>query len=332
MDMNKIARIGVLRGMETTFPEALIANINKVAKEKNLPIEADFIMLGGTQMAEPTGYKVIFDRISHEVQYYRAFLKNAVLTGTHVVNNPFWWQADDKFFNYSLAEKMGIPVPRTIILPSHSHPPHTTADSFRNLMYPLPWDRLFEYVGFPSFLKPFDGGGWRHVYKVKSPQEFFDKYKETGNLCMVLQENIDFEEYYRCYCVDKKHVRIMQYDPGAEPADRYVKNPKGLDPKMEKLLTKYCIDICTALGYDLNTIEFAVRKGIPYAIDYMNPAPDCDYHSVTPPNFEWIVDKVTAMLIERAQWDEAPSKDFRWHHFLNGIQPVKRQISKKLKK
>lgn len=317
--MSKKLKIGILRGMETTFPDALIANINKISIEKNLNIEADFIMLGGTKMAEPTGYKLIIDRISHEVSYYRAFLKNAMLNGTEVINNPFWWSADDKFFNYSLAQKMGIPVPKTVILPHYSHPPNTTDQSFRNLVYPLPWDQLFEYVGFPAFLKPFDGGGWRHVYKVTSPEDFFEKFHLTENLCMVLQEGIEFEEYYRCYCIGKKDVRIMRYDPGAEPQSRYVKDPKPLTPKMEKQVTQICIDLCSALGYDINTVEFAVRAGVPYAIDYMNPAPDCDYHSVTPPNFEWVVDRVTAMAIERVLNQNRGINQYRWSAFLKGI-------------
>ncbi len=329
--MSKRARIGILRGMETTFPDALVTNINKVAAERKINVSAEFIMLGGTQMAEPSGYDVIIDRISHEVPYYRAYLKNAVLNGADVINNPFWWSADDKFFNYSLASKMGIPVPRTVILPHHQHPPNTTSESFRNLIFPLPWDKLFEYVGFPAFLKPFDGGGWRHVYKVKSSEEFFERYNETGDLCMVLQENIEFEAYYRCYCIDKAHVRIMPYDPGAEPANRYVKNPKELDPKMIKRLEKYCIEICKALGYDFNTLEFAVRDGIPYAIDYMNPAPDCDYHSVTPPNFEWVLEKVTEMAIGRALNPKPNTGELCWSRFLNGreSQEPKLRSSKK---
>ncbi|MCB0834487.1 MAG: hypothetical protein KDC45_13560 [Bacteroidetes bacterium] len=316
--MSDKIRIGVLRGMETTFPDALIANINKVAQEKKLDIHAEFIKIGGTKMADPSGYNVIIDRISHEVQYYRAFLKNAVLCGADVINNPFWWSADDKFFNYALAEKMGIPVPKTVVLPSHQHPPNTTSESFRNLIYPLPWDDIFEYVGFPSFLKPFDGGGWKHVYKIDSKEDFFDKYDQTGDLCMVLQEGIEFEEYYRCYCIGRRDVHIMQYDPGAPHHERYVKNPKPLEPRMKSTLEKYCIDLCEALGYDFNTLEFAVRKKIPYAIDYMNPAPDCDYYSVTPPNFEWIVEKVTNLAIERALAVSSPMEPLRWNRFLSG--------------
>ena len=87
-------------------------------------------------MAEPSGYRVIVDRISHDIPFYRAYLKNAALSGTIVINNPFWWSADDKFFNYALASKLGVAIPPTVILPHQKHPEGTTDQSMRNLIYP----------------------------------------------------------------------------------------------------------------------------------------------------------------------------------------------------
>ncbi len=314
-------RIGILRGQENSFPEGLIANINREAEAQGRNIVAEFIKIGGLKMAEPCPYTVILDRISHEIDFYRAYLKNAVLSGTYVVNNPFWWSADDKFFNYSLATRMNIPVPKTVILPSNEHPPNTTSESMRNLIYPLNWQECFDYVGFPLWLKPFDGGGWKHVYKVHSPHEFFEKYNQTGTICMVMQEDIAFEEYYRCYCVGKTHVHIMPYEPRNPHHLRY-QAPFSPSEALQKTLTKYCIDICDALGYDLNTVEFAVRNGVPYAIDYMNPAPDADYHSVGHDNYTWIVQTMTRFLMDKAE-EVAKKKTtqrhaFRWDKFLNG--------------
>jgi glutathione synthase/RimK-type ligase-like ATP-grasp enzyme len=314
-------KIGVLRGQETSFPEALITNINKVSADKGLNVIAEFCKLGGTQLAEPSGYAVILDRISHEIPYYRAYLKNAVLNGAYIVNNPFWWSADDKFFNYSLAEKLGVAVPKTVILPSNQHPPNTTSESMRNLVFPIDWKSHFDYLGFPNWMKPFDGGGWKHVYKIENPLDFFMRYNQTGDICMVLQEGIEFDEYYRCYCVGKKHVHIMPYEPRNPHADRY---KAGFSPsaKMTERITKDCITLCTALGYDLNTVEFAVRDGVPYAIDFMNPAPDADYASVGIENFNWIVTTMTAFLIEKAEEvktkGSSQAKEFHWATFLNG--------------
>src|SRR6202171_690414 len=169
-------KIGVMFGMENTFPPALVEKINNMTVED---VKAEFVKLGGVRMADPSGYRVIIDRISQDIPFYRAYLKNAALTGTIVINNPFWWSADDKFFNYSLASKMGVAIPPTVLLPHKSHPVGTTDRSMRNLEYPLNWDAVFRYVGFPAFLKPHDGGGWRNVSKVSSPEEFFAAYNDS---------------------------------------------------------------------------------------------------------------------------------------------------------
>lgn len=307
-------KIGILYGMENTFPPALVDKINSL---KVPGVVAEHIKIGGVKMAEPSGYAVIIDRISHDIPFYRAYLKNAVLSGTFVINNPFWWGADDKFFNYALASQLGVAIPRTVVLPHKSYPPGTTAQSMRNLLYPLNWDEIFEYVGFPAFLKPYSGGGWKSVYKVTSPDDFFKAYDDTGDLCMTLQEGIEFDDYFRCYVVGQEKVHVMRYDPRQPHDHRYVKNGPAIDPAMHERVVSDCLKICRALGYDLNTVEFACRDGIPYAIDFLNPAPDADYYSVGPENFEWIVNAVAELAIGKAQEDPKPL-EYRWAQFLNG--------------
>ena len=129
--------------------------MEKIKSMKIDGVTAEFVKLGGVKMAEPSGYRVIIDRISQDIPFYRAYLKNAVLTGTIVINNPFWWSADDKFFNYALASKLGVAIPPTVLLPHNKHPEGTTDQSMRNLIYPLNWEEIFDYVGFPAFLKPY---------------------------------------------------------------------------------------------------------------------------------------------------------------------------------
>ena len=269
-------------------------------------------------MDEPKKYDVIIDRISQDIPFYRAYLKNAMLQGTIVVNNPFWWTADDKFFNYALAHKMGVAIPPTVILPHHTHPPDTTDKSMRNLIYPLNWDELFAYVGFPAFLKPYSGGGWKHVYKIHSPEEFFHHYNQTGDLCMTLQHGVEFEDYYRCYVVGQEKVHMMKYDPKAPFHERYVKGNPAPPPKLKERIERDALSLCRALGYDLNTVEFAVEDGVPYAIDFMNPAPDAEVTSVGQQNFEWVVDAVAEMAVKKALSGANPVKELRWAAFLNG--------------
>ncbi|MFY9558974.1 MAG: hypothetical protein WAQ52_01950 [Terriglobales bacterium] len=312
-------KIGIIFGMENTFPPALVEKINSM---KVPDVEAEFVKIGGIRMDEPRKYAVIIDRISQDIPFYRAYLKNAMLHGTTVINNPFWWTADDKFFNYAMAHKMGVAIPPTVILPHQKHPPDTTDQSMRNLIFPLNWDELFAYVGFPAFLKPYAGGGWKHVYKVHSPEEFFHFYNQTGDLCMTLQHGVEFGEYFRCYVVGQEKVHIMRYDPKAPFHERYVKGNPAPSPAMKERVEKDAITLCRALGYDLNTVEFAVEDGVPYAIDFMNPAPDAEVTSVGQENFEWIANAVAELAVKKALSDERPYEEMRWASFLSGPKGV----------
>jgi glutathione synthase/RimK-type ligase-like ATP-grasp enzyme len=308
-------KVGIIFGMENTFPPAVVERINGLKVEG---VSADFVKLGGVKMADPSGYRVILDRISQDIPFYRAYLKNAALTGTIVINNPFWWTADDKFFNYALASILGVAIPATVLLPHNKHPAGSTDQSMRNLMFPLNWEEIFEYVGFPAFLKPYSGGGWKHVYKVHSPEEFFHYYNQTGDLCMTLQHGVEFKEYFRCYVVGQENVHVMHYDPKAPFHERYVKNPPPTDPKLYERVVKDARTLCRTLGYDLNTVEFAVENGIPYAIDFLNPAPDAEITSVGQANFDWIVDAVAELAVKKALSDENPARELRWAGFLKG--------------
>jgi hypothetical protein len=292
-----VVRIGVLFGMEETFPPALVERIRQIAAPG---VEAEFVTIGEVRLDEAARYRVIVDRISHDIPFYRAYLKNAALSGATIINNPFWWSADDKFFNCALAERLGVAVPRTVLLPHKQHPPGTTERSMRNLRFPLDWDAVFSYVGFPAFLKPFDGGGWKHVHRVSSPSEFFAAYDQTGSLCMTLQRAVNFDQYFRCYVIGQEQVRIMPYNPGAPFHERYLLNPPVYDATLIGRVERDALTLCRALGYDFNTVEFAVEGGVPYAIDFMNPAPDADVHSVGEANFLWVVEAVAALAVRKA--------------------------------
>ena len=291
------SKIGILFGMEDTFPWALMQAIGAQSEGafEGCPVSVSY--LGDRQRFD---YAAILDRISHDVKFYRVYLKCAAAAGTAVINNPFWCSADDKFFNNVVADAAGVAVPKTVLLPPKEHPPGTQAKSFRNMRF-VEWDEVFAYLGFPIFMKPADGGGWRDVYKCDSPESFFAAYDDSRDLCMMAQEAIAFTEYYRLYVLGREHVLIMAYDPGAPHHERYVHNAPPIDPALEARMRRDGIALCEALGYDMNTVEFAVRDGVPYAIDFMNPAPDADKHSVGEANFAWVADTMARVLIERAR-------------------------------
>lgn len=306
-------KIGILHGKERTFPQALIQRINALGEPG---ITAEPVLVNKVEQGEPAPYAVILDRISQDVPFYRAYLKNAALNGTAVVNNPFWWSADEKFFNNCLATKLGVAVPRTVILPSKDHPADCSAESFTNLAFPLDWDAIFGYIGWPAYFKPHAGGGWKNVYKVRNPDEFFKAYAETGQLVMLLQSEVTFDDYYRCYCIGGTDVRIMPYEPRNPHHLRYVVDRP---PASKELLARIERDVLTlnrALGYDFNTVEFAISGGVPFAIDFCNPAPDADRGSVGEENFQWVVEAAARMLVQKAKAHQPGRNGLTWGGFV----------------
>jgi glutathione synthase/RimK-type ligase-like ATP-grasp enzyme len=305
-------KIGILFGKERSFPEAFIERVNS----KNADgITAEAVRIDKVMQGESSGYAVIIDRISQDIPFYRAYLKNAATCGAAVINNPFWWSADEKFFNNCLATKIDVPVPKTVILPSKDLPADTSDQSFSNLAYPLDWESIFSYIGFPAYMKPHAGGGWKNVYKVNDPEDLFNKHAETGELIMMLQEEIVFDEYYRCYCIGGKYVRIMSYEPRNPHNLRYAADFKPDKQRLQQL-TDLVLRLNKYLGYDFNTVEFALRDGVPYAIDFCNPAPDAEITSVGKENFDWVVEAAATFAIQKAQNHEDGKDNLTWGEFI----------------
>jgi glutathione synthase/RimK-type ligase-like ATP-grasp enzyme len=312
--MSNKRKIGILFGQENTFPQAFVDRVN----EKQSDFPAEFVSIDQVEQGVPTDYAVIIDRISQDVPFYKAYLKNAALTGTAVINNPFWWSADEKFFNNALAVQLGVPVPKTVLLPSKHRPDDTNHNSFRNLQN-MNWDGIFNHIGFPAFMKPHSGGGWKNVYKVDNAEEMFRAYDETGQLVMLYQEAIDFTDYVRCYCIGGKEVLIMPYEPRNPHHLRYDSQLKVTGDAGKKLLATikdYVLKLNHGLGYDFNTVEFAVRDGIPIAIDFCNPAPDADVNSVGQANFDWVVEAAANMAIDRAKKAQTGKDNLTWGTFV----------------
>lgn len=292
-------RIGLLVGRERTFPDALIEAVAR----RDAGVVAEYALLDAVNIERPPPYDVLVDRISHEVTCYQPVLKLAALSGTRVINNPFWRIADDKFFNTALAARLGVAVPKTAVLPSKSYGDDVSAETLRNLRYPLDWEGLAGELGFPMYMKPHWGGGWRDVHRVGSMEELFAAYDRTGRLTMIVQQAIEWTQYVRCVVIGHEHVLPARWDPRLSHFERYVgaaSTMPPLSPELEAKVVEQSRLLCRALGYEMNTVEFAVADGVPYAIDFMNSAPDFDISSLGEEHFAWVVDRMADLCVELA--------------------------------
>ena len=313
--MTNEKRVGLVVGREWSMPPVLIKAIN----DRDAGVTCDLPKLGAPtgapSMDELVGYSVLVDRISHEVGMYRAYLKHATLRGATVVNNPFMWSADDKFFGATLATSLGLVSPRTVVLPNREYVPGIKHDeSLRNLVFPLDWTAVVAHVGMPCILKDAHGGGWKEVYVCQSLDELIANYNSSGLLTMIVQEFVEWEQFVRCMCIGQEHILPMQYDPKAR---QYIVSDTFLPPKLRERVIKDSRTLVQALGYDMNSIEWAVKDGVPYAIDFMNPAPDMDINSLTQPYFDWTIEHMADLLITLAKAPRS-GEPRSWNDFLSG--------------
>lgn len=299
-------RVGLVVGREWSWPPAFIEEVNG----RDAGVVAEFAKLGGDHHDGDVPYDVLIDRISHEVPMYRSYLKKAVLEGKTVINNPFMWSADDKFFDATLASKIGVVSPRTILLPNKDYIEGIVpTESLRNLRFPLDWDAIARDIGMPCILKDAHGGGWKEVYVCHSVQELIRNYNDSGLLTMIVQEFVQWDHFVRCVCIGKDNILPIQYDPKAR---KYIVSDTYLTPALRERIIRDARALCNALGYDMNSAEFAVKDGVPYAIDFMNCAPDMDIHSLTPTYFEWVVKAMADLAIDRALHPKPQLKELSW--------------------
>ena len=210
---------------------------------------------------------------------------------------------------------MGVASPKTIAIPNKDYVPGIKLDeSLRNLRYPFDWDAIIAHIGMPCILKDAHGGGWKEVYVCRSKEELIENYNTSGLLTMIVQEFIEWDQFIRCMSLGQKEVLCMKYDPKNRC---YVPEEDHLSPELEARIKKDSLTLMRALGYDMCSLEFAVRDGIPYAIDFMNPAPDMDINSLTPHYFEWVL-KGMADLVIRLAKANAPLKDVSRGQYLMG--------------
>src|SRR6187402_1682494 len=184
-------KIGLIVGREWSWPPAFIEEVNK----RGAGVVAEYVQLGTPAMDGPVEYAVVVDRISHEVPFYRTWLKHAALRGTVVINNPFMWSSDDEFFGATLATSLGIAHPKTALLPNKEYIPGIKHDeSLKNLVFPLDWKAAVEYV-------------------CHTMDDLLRHYNESGQITMIIQEFIKFEQFIRCVCIGQEDILPIHYDP-----------------------------------------------------------------------------------------------------------------------
>ncbi len=288
--------IGMLFGREETFPPALM---NEVNSRRLKDVRAEPMRLGAIEAKDPCAYRVIVDRISHAIPYYREALRQAAVNSTtFVINNPLWSDLDDRFLQIGLAQRLGLKTPTTLLLPSQSYPAEITPEFLTNLEYPLPWEDILARVGAPAVLKPARGWG-REQKAINSLRELLYHYNHSGQSLTLLQAEVSHQSYVRCLAVGGAFF-CRSYDPKTET---YLEDAE-VPPSVEKAVTRAAGRLIEALGYEVSVVEFAIKDGEPWLVDRAYPVPDLDWWRLSEPYFQKVVGAFADLVIRRAQSDE----------------------------
>ncbi|MGR3809660.1 ATP-grasp domain-containing protein [Jiulongibacter sp. NS-SX5] len=295
-------KIGILFGSENTFPYALIERINELGEA--FEIKAEILSIGKVQLTESSTYDLIIDRISDLIPYYRSYLLDAASNDVAILNNPLQSVSYDKFNALKTCTRLKINTAKTILLPSKERPSHTNETSFRNLKFPMEWEEMLSYVGFPSVMKPNARMYGDKSVEVNGIDDLWQKHENTGCNIMMLQEKIEFDHFIKAICVGGKNVHLMPFEPNNPHHLRYAKAFDYTDSAMkkhEKAMKTQARKITKTLGLDINVIDFVIKDGKLIVVDACTPIPDADAYSIGSENFKWMVDEIAELAISRAK-------------------------------
>lgn len=278
-------KIGIFCGADTFFPLSLIDYVNS----KSNGIKAELVKLGTHRIEDKFDYELIFDRVSRDVPMYQSILKTLSLNGVIVINDPFLKCLEDYFFQLSVAIQLGFNVPETALIPTKSHPEGTTSDTFKNLIYPLNWSDLFDYIGFPMYIR-LNQIGWENLtYKVFNPMEFFSAYDISGSKQLVLQKFYEYSAFYRAFVIGKKFIKVFKYDSDKPLVSRYSRVNSGLTPKQKKEIEMIASSLCNALNLDFTTVDLGFYGDKIFVVNFYNVAPKIDNIIFSDDDFNWFV-------------------------------------------
>jgi hypothetical protein len=241
-------------------------------------------------LRQPCRYDVVLDRLTHWYQPTREWIKKAILMdGLYVLNNPWAVQSMEKQTTYCAMMALGMPIPETYLIPPKSYEPlpdlRVTLRSYAKL---FDLSAIGRKLGFPLFMKPFDGGGWKGVSRIGDEAELRARYEESGKLVMHLQKAVEpFDRFIRCIGLGPQ-TKIIRYDPTAPLHDRYTRDTGFVSDDEAQLLRDTTLTINAFFGWDFNSCEAMSKDGTWYPIDFANPCPDSQVTSLHY-HFPWLV-------------------------------------------
>jgi len=288
-------KIGLSLGADECWPrcyEDLLAELDLAIPfgGDTLRFECARLTIDPFRLDQASKYDLVIDRLTHWYHLSREWIKKAVLLdGLYVFNNPWSVQSMEKQTSYCAMMRLGMPIPPTWLLPpkAYEDQPDLQKTLERYAVF-FDLEEIGRDLGYPSFMKPYDGGGWRGVSKVDDLEALHKAYEDSGKCVMHLQAGVNpYEDFVRCIGIGPQ-VRFVRYDPDQPLHKRYQEDQGFLPREDEDHLAATTLTINAFFGWDFNSCESLLRQGVWHPIDFANPCPDSQVTSLHV-HFPWLV-------------------------------------------
>lgn len=313
--------IGLSLGADVDWPICYEEILKKL--DLKIPHEGDTIELATERVTiepfdlqQPCKYTVVMDRLTHWYETSREWIKKAIiLDDLYVLNNPWAIQAMEKQTTYCAMMRLGLPVPKTWMVPPKSYEGHDDLDTtLKRYARLFDLSQVGEQMGFPLFMKPYDGGAWKGVSKIDNAEELKAAYEKSGTNVMHLQRAVDdFDLFVRTIGIGPQ-VRIVKYDAGAPLHDRYRVDTNFVSAAEAKHLVNQGLTINAFFGWDFNSCESLRKDGVYYPIDFANACPDSQVTSLHY-HFPWLVKALLRWSIYCAATKRRMRQTLDWEPF-----------------
>ena len=332
----KTRRIGLSLGADICWPicyEALLEKLELAIPDGNdtLTFDVERVAIEPFDLRQPCDYDVVIDRLTHWYHTSREWIKKSILVNdVYVFNNPWSLQSMEKHTSYCAMMRLGMPIPDTWLIPpkAYDETPDLKATLSR---YAKLFDlaEIGDHIGYPQFMKPYDGGGWVGVSAIKDSGALKSAYDESGTKVMHLQKGVvPNDGFVRCIGLGPQW-RFVNYDPGAPLHDRYRMETDFLSPEEETYLRDTTAVINAFFGWDFNSCESLRRDGVWHAIDFANACPDSQVTSLHF-HFPWLIKANLRWSIFCAATKRRLSTNLEWDRYFE-IADSDRSFEEKLK-
>ena len=275
--------IGLLLGTEEDWPTAFEALVSRLGPVDGLELRTERIVNEPFDLRYRPRYSLVIDRLAWWYDLPRAWLKKvSLMDDVYLLNNPFTFQAMEKHSAYCALMRCGIRVPDTWLIPHKAPAPFAPfeymAEKFPDVAsrYNAPFDleAIGGHIGYPLYMKPFDGGQWVGVSRIASPEELSATYDASGQRMMHLQAALeDFDVFVRSLSIGAETMS-MWFEPGNPLHDRYQVRHDFLTPDLGHEIVTISRLVNAFFRWEFNSCETIVKDGVVYPIDYANASPD----------------------------------------------------------